>query len=133
MIGLIRSIRTLAWVALIAAIYQELKKPPAERTWHGRVGGFVPYDFRIPTIERIRAAYWDPTSDRVFTDRVIGVGWAVNIPVLIRKLNEASRQYADVTSSMRDGLARRTGQAGGRHSGDGQAAAMGDEGRMPRQ
>jgi hypothetical protein len=120
-IDLIRTIRTLAWIALIAAIYQELRKPPAERTWHGKVAGFVPYDFRIPTVERIRSAYWDPASDRIFTDRVIGVGWAVNIPVLIRKLNEASRQYADVTSSMRENISRRVPQSSARRPGDGQS------------
>ena len=42
--------------------------------------GSVPYDFRVPTFERFRDAYWDPDTDRVFTDKVIGVGWAVNIP-----------------------------------------------------
>lgn len=115
----IRTIRTLAWIALIAAIYQELRKPPAERTWHGKVGGVIPYDFRIPTLERARSAYWDPASDRVFSDRVIGVGWAVNIPALIRKLNEASRQYAEVKSSMREEVARRMPQASGRRDGDG--------------
>lgn len=121
MMDLIRTIRTFAWIALIAAIYQELKKPPAERTWHGKVAGFVPYDFRLPTIERIRAAYWDPDSDRIFTDRVIGVGWAVNIPVLIRKLNEASRQYAEVTTSMRENISRRVPQSSARRPGDGQS------------
>lgn len=121
MIDLIRSIRTLAWIALIAAIYQELKKPPAERTWHGKVAGFVPYDFRIPTIERIRSAYWDPASDRIFSDKVIGVGWAVNVPVLIRKLNEASRQYAEVTTSMREGISHRMERSSARRPGDGQS------------
>jgi hypothetical protein len=118
---LIRTIRTLAWIAFIAAIYQELKKPPAERTWHGKVAGFVPYDFRLPTIERIRSAYWDPASDRIFTDRVIGVGWAVNIPALVRKLNEASRQYAEVTTSMRENISRRVPQSSARRPGDGQS------------
>ena len=118
--GLIRTIRTLAWVALIAAVYQELKKPPAERTWHGKVGGLIPYDFRVPTIERVRSAYWDPASDTVFTDKVIGVGWAVNIPVLIRKLNAASRQYADVTTSVRERIGGRDMQPSGRRPGDGQ-------------
>ena len=69
---LMNTVRTLAWAALIAAIYQELRKPPAERTWHGKVGGVIPYDFRIPSVERVRAAYWDPDSDRVFTDQVLG-------------------------------------------------------------
>ena len=121
--GLLRTVRTLAWVALIAAIYQELKKPPAERTWHGKVAGFIPYDFRVPTLERVKTAYWDPDSDTLFSEKVIGVGWAVNIPVLIRKLNAASRQYADVTTTMREGISGRLPQSAGRRNGDGQTGS----------
>ena len=101
MSDLIKLIRTLAWVALAAALYQELKKPPEERTWHGKVLGSVPYDFRVPTFERFRDAYWDPDTDRVFTDKVIGVGWAVNIPVAARKLSEIVSQYADASAKLR--------------------------------
>jgi len=98
---LMRTIQTLFWVALIAAIYQELRKPPEERTWHGKVLGSVPYDFRVPTLERLRDAYWDPDSDRVFSDRVFGVGWAVNIPVAARKLSAIVSQYADASARLR--------------------------------
>ena len=77
--GLWSMVRTLIWVTFFAAIYQELRKPDAERTWHGKVAGVVPYDFRPPTWDRIRAAYWNPEDDRLFTDRVFGVGWAVNL------------------------------------------------------
>ncbi len=63
----------------VAAVATELSKPEDQRTWHGKVGGIVPYDFRPPTWERIRAAYWNPESDRLFSDRVFGVGWAVNL------------------------------------------------------
>ncbi len=87
-------VRTLIWVTFFAAIYQELRKPDAERTWHGKVAGVVPYDFRVPTIDRLRAAYWDPDTDQVFTDRVFGVGWAVNLPVAARKLAALVDQYA---------------------------------------
>lgn len=109
---LLRTIRTLAWVALTAAVYQELRKPPAERTWHGKVAGFVPYDFRVPTPERFKAAYWDPAGDTIFTDRVVGVGWAVNIPVLIRKLSGAAEQYTSVSRSMREHVSHRVPQPG---------------------
>ena len=98
---LMKLIRTLAWVALAAAIYQELKKPAEERTWHGKVLGSVPYDFRVPTFERFRDAYWDPDTDRVFSDRVLGVGWAVNIPVAARKISEIVSQYADASARLR--------------------------------
>jgi hypothetical protein len=115
---LMNTVRTLAWAALIAAIYQELRKPPAERTWHGKVGGVIPYDFRIPTVERVRTAYWDPDSQRIFTDKVIGVGWAVNIPVLIRKLQQAAEQYATVSQQVRDEVSRYVPQMS-RRPGDG--------------
>jgi len=98
---LMKLIRTFAWVALAAALYQELKKPAEERTWHGKVLGSVPYDFRVPTFERFRDAYWDPETDRVFSDKVIGVGWAVNIPVAARKLSEIVSQYADASAKLR--------------------------------
>src|ERR1700731_3097551 len=77
--GLRRMVRLAVVGLVVAAVATELSKPEAERTWHGRVGGLVPYDFRVPTWERIRSAYWDPESDRLFTDRVFGVGWAVNL------------------------------------------------------
>jgi hypothetical protein len=113
------AIRTFAWVAVIGALYQELRKPPADRTWHGRVAGVVPYDFRVPTIERVRAAYWDPSSDTVFSDRVFGVGWAINIPVAARKLNETITQYAEASRGMREEIQRRVPQTARRGNGRG--------------
>jgi hypothetical protein len=77
--GVRRLIRLTAVGLVVAAVATELAKPEAERTWHGRVLGLVPYDFRPPTWERIRVAYWNPGSDRLFSDRVFGVGWAVNL------------------------------------------------------
>ncbi len=100
--------RTAVWLAFFAAIYQELRKPDAERTWRGKVAGVVPYDFRVPTLERLRAAYWDPESDTVFSDRVFGVGWAVNIPAAARKLAALAEQYAAASRSPR----RRTSSRG---------------------
>jgi hypothetical protein len=107
---LIKLIRTLAWVALAAALYQELKKPAEERTWHGKVAGGVPYDFRVPTFERFRNAYWDPDTDRVFSDKVIGVGWAVNIPVAARRLSEIVSQYAEASAKLRSDARARLGR-----------------------
>ncbi|HYY55624.1 MAG TPA: hypothetical protein VFA01_09605 [Candidatus Dormibacteraeota bacterium] len=94
---LVKAFRLLFWGTLAAAVYQELKKPPTLRTWHGKVGGVVPYDFRVPTLERIRDAYWNPNSDRVFSERVIGVGWAINIPTAARKLAEIVQQYIEAS------------------------------------
>jgi hypothetical protein len=73
-----RLVRLAVFGLVVAAIATELRKPEPERTWEGRVFGVVPYDFRPPTWQRIRTAYWNPQSDHLFSDRVFGVGWAIN-------------------------------------------------------
>ena len=74
-----RVVRFAVFGLVVAAVATELSKPAPERTWEGRLWGVVPYDFRPPTWQRIRDAYWNPRSDRLFSDRVFGVGWAVNL------------------------------------------------------
>ena len=77
----------LTAVALATAeILQELEKPAEERKWHGKVAGFIPYDFRLPTLERVRETYWNPYERRVFTPKVFGVGWAINFHALLENL-----------------------------------------------
>jgi len=77
--GVRRLARFTAFGLVVAALATELTKPEAERTWEGRVFGVVPYDFRPPTWQRIRDAYWNPNSEHLFSDRVFGVGWALNL------------------------------------------------------
>lgn len=91
---LLKLVRTAIWLAFFGALYQELRKAPEARTWHGKVGGMVPYDFRIPTFSHLREAYWAPDRDVIFTEKVLGVGWAVNLPVAARKLSAAVSQYS---------------------------------------
>jgi hypothetical protein len=83
-------VRTLLAGAVVAAIYKELQLPPEQRTWQGRLLGFVPYDFRLPTPRRILRAWWDPDSDRLFNDQPFGVGWAVNLPVALRMIQRGT-------------------------------------------
>jgi hypothetical protein len=84
--ALVWLVRTAVMGAVLGALYTELRKPPAERTWNGMLLGAIPYDFRLPTIERLRQAYWNPRSPKLFTDRPFGVGWSVNIPTVLRRL-----------------------------------------------
>lgn len=95
-----RFIAGLAMGLVAAAIYQEMRKPPEKRAWHGRVAGFVPYDFRFPTLERIRQAYWNPDEPRIFTDRVLGLGWAINFYSLLRMVGEL---MAKLQTALREG------------------------------
>jgi len=61
----------------VIAIVQELRKPPNERTWHGKVADLIPYDFRKPTVERFRETYWNPDGP-ILSSKAWGVGWAPN-------------------------------------------------------
>lgn len=67
---------------LVAAVARELRLPVGERTWHGRVGGVVPYDLRRPTFARFRQALWDPDRPLV-VGSPFGVGWTVNLGGLL--------------------------------------------------
>lgn len=84
--ALVWLLRTALLGAVVGAVWVELRKPPEERTWNGKLLGVVPYDFRVPTLEGLRQAYWNPRSPKIFTPRPLGVGWAVNIPTVLRRL-----------------------------------------------
>jgi hypothetical protein len=72
-------LRILVLALTAAAVVKELRLPAEERTWNGVVAGFVPYDFRMPTAERIKLRLWDPEGDHLLSPHVFGVGWTVNL------------------------------------------------------
>jgi hypothetical protein len=81
----LRTIMKLAAIGLVvAAVVDQLRRPPVERTWEGKVAAIVPYDFRMPTIERARSRWWNPNEPRLFVPQVFGVGWTVNFAQLAR-------------------------------------------------
>jgi hypothetical protein len=70
-------------VALMGlAIREQLQMPPEERTWHGTLYG-IPYDFRWPTIERLREAFWNKDTARVLVPQAFGMGWSINFYPLV--------------------------------------------------
>jgi hypothetical protein len=69
-----------------AAIARELSKPGEKRYWHGKVAGFIPYDFRKPSLDRFKESYWNPYERHVLTPRVFGLGWAINFYALFENL-----------------------------------------------
>lgn len=80
-----RAVVAAALWLLGAAAVQELRTPPEHRRGHGRVLG-VPYDFRPPTPQRFRDAWFNPDDARLFPPREFGLGWAVNLPAVGRRL-----------------------------------------------
>jgi hypothetical protein len=83
---IVRLLQAAAITLAVLAVCQELEKPQEKRKWHGTVAGFIPYDFRMPSAEKYKEAYWNPYESRVFTPEVFGVGWAINFYALLEKL-----------------------------------------------
>jgi hypothetical protein len=92
--GVQRLFRLIGIGLLVAAVMKELRTPPEQRTWHGVLAGFVPYDLRRPTVARLRERLWAPDDARLFTPQPFGVGWTVNagrVVALIRRRISAAR------------------------------------------
>jgi hypothetical protein len=89
-----RLLRAAIFFLTLAAVAQELNKPEDQRTWHGRIAG-VPYDFRFPTLKRFRNAYWNPDDERIFTDKVVGIGWAVNFSQVVARFRHGYERLTE--------------------------------------
>jgi uncharacterized membrane protein len=78
------------------AIREQLQLPPEERTWHGTLFN-IPYDFRFPTIERLRQAFWNKDTARVLVPMAFGMGWTINFYPLIHPPTAESVKETSVT------------------------------------
>jgi hypothetical protein len=88
--SVLRRLATGAAIALlIVAIFEQLRRPHAERTWRGRLLGFVPYSFRVPTMADIRDTFWNPANPNVLTGRLFGIGWTFNLYRIWRIIRSA--------------------------------------------
>lgn len=113
-----RYITRLAQVAAIAitvmAIMQEMEKPPEKRTWHGSVA-CIPYDFRLPTIEKLKDTYWNPYETRIFTPAVFGLGWGINFRALleglgiVREASVSEKEFLMPTPKIKEVLEKAVG------------------------
>lgn len=86
--GFQQLVRLVAFGLAVAAVVKEKRLPPEERTWHGVVAGFVPYDFRMPTVARFRERMWDPDGKHLINPRVFGVGWTMNVGKVVKLVRE---------------------------------------------
>lgn len=76
--------RVVGLVLLAAALFDQLRRPADQRNWQGEVF-VVPYDFRLPSVERFKMRWWNPADPRIFTPHVFGVGWSINLYQLQRR------------------------------------------------
>lgn len=83
--GVKRLIGIVIAVVTVVAVLDQLGRAPEDRDWHGRIIG-VPYDFRPPSISRVRQRLWNPDDERILVPHVWGAGWTVNLYQLRRRL-----------------------------------------------
>ena len=87
-----RLVQVGAFTIAMAAVLQEFEKPREERQWCGTIAGFIPYDFRMPTLGRVKESYWNPCDSRILTHEVFGIGWAINFYSLLERLSLLRQQ-----------------------------------------
>ena len=75
-----RAVRKL-WVVVLGAAVVDAVRNDRD---HGELFGIIPYDFRVPDVERAMRQIWNPQSARILTPRTFGVGWSVNLGRLAR-------------------------------------------------
>jgi hypothetical protein len=90
--------RVILLCLLGAAVLTELRKPPEERAWHGKLAGFVPYELRPPTLQRVRETYWAPADEHVLKPPLWGVGWALNVGRVVELIRRERGETAPITA-----------------------------------
>ena len=46
----------------------------------------IPYDWRKPSLQRIKSNTWNPNSDRISVPKAYGWGWEVNLHAHLRRV-----------------------------------------------
>ena len=59
----------------------------------------MPYDFRMPTVERVKERMWNPSTSTLIDPRVFGVGWTLNLGRLVELVRAASGLDQDRVSA----------------------------------
>ena len=88
--GRLSSWRIITTAFTVAAIVYAVRT----RQSHGRLLA-VPFEFRVPTLDRLRQRLWNPDDPRVLTPNVFGAGWVVNVPRLMEIVRDALNEELD--------------------------------------
>lgn len=52
-----------------------------------KLAGFkIPYDFHLPTPEKIKSKLWNTEDENILQPHVFGIGWSVNLAAVCKKL-----------------------------------------------
>ena len=60
----------------------------------------VPFEFRLPTLRRVRDRWWNKDDSRLLTPHVFGVGWSLTLYRLANMLGDAGYDHRDEKSEI---------------------------------
>ena len=73
--------KTVTMAFAVATVVYAIKT----RQSHGRFLR-VPFEFRPPTVGRLKQRWWNREDPRLFTEHVFGIGWSINLYQLCRRM-----------------------------------------------
>lgn len=57
----------------------------------------MPYDFRAPSVDRIKDRMWNEDDDRIFMPSIFGVGWTLNLFQVVEKFRSDNAVEEEVS------------------------------------
>ena len=78
----------MVWVLERSPVIRVVCRMTRKRERTGRFLG-IPYDWRRPTVARTKSRWWNPDDPRLFTPKVYGWGWDINLARLLRRKPKA--------------------------------------------
>ena len=81
-------LRALFRIATSAFTVATIVHAATTKQSHGKFLG-VPFEFRFPTVKRVRERWWNREDPRIFTPHVFGVGWSLNLYQVRKRLGPA--------------------------------------------
>ena len=87
---LIMGLKTIALLLTLAPVIYAIRTKQSHGTYAG-----VPFEFRRPTLQRIRERLWNPDDDRMFTPHIFGAGWSPNMYQILKRLGAIKTEGDD--------------------------------------
>jgi hypothetical protein len=78
-----RRLRNTVFTLLLAAYVVTAIKKQLNQAPQGSFAG-IRYDFRLPTLQKLRDTFWNKDTSQVVMPPAFGIGWALNLYPLLR-------------------------------------------------
>ena len=92
-----RKLRSLTGLFTVAAIVYALQTKQSNGSLLK-----IPFEFRVPALPRARERWWNREDHRVFTPRLFGVGWSLNLYQVLKRLGIVGKHEEELAQAPTD-------------------------------